>query len=101
MIAHIEAAEVSFLDAWINDYQSPYKVLGDKPFAELQRMAMAPVNSRAYIEFKSLLELEKIKYEVFNQWSQQFVAMEQVVSRVQHKSFKQVIDEYLTLISAQ
>jgi hypothetical protein len=58
------------------------------------------VNSRTYVEFKSLLELQKIKYEVFNQWSQQFADMELVVDRAQHKSFKQVIDEYLTDSSA-
>ena len=100
VIDKIEAAEVSFLDAWINDYQSPYKVLGEMPFAKLAHMAAAPVNSRTYVEFKSLLELQKIKYEVFNQWSQQFADMEQVVDRAQHKSFKQVVDEYLTDSSA-
>jgi len=100
VIDKIEAAEVSFLDSWINYYQSPYRVLGDMSFAKLSHMAGAPVNSRTYVEFKSLLELQKIKYEVFNQWSQQFSDMEQVVDRAQHKSFKQVVDEYLTDSSA-
>jgi hypothetical protein len=100
VIDKIEAAEMSFLDTWINDYQSPYKVLGDMPFADLQKMAAAPINSRQYVEFKSLLELQKIKYEVFNQWSQDFADMEQVVDRAKHKSFKQVLDEYLTIILA-
>jgi hypothetical protein len=96
IINRIEATEVSFLDSWINDYQSPYEMFGDMSFAELQKMAAAPVNSRAYLEFKNFLEQQKIKYEVFNQWSQQFADMELVVDRAQHKSFKQVVDEYLT-----
>jgi hypothetical protein len=100
LIDSIEAAEVSFLDAWINDYQSPYKALGDMQFAELQNLALAPVHSRSYLEFKNLLEQQKIKYEVFNQWSQDFAVMEQVVERSKYKTFKQVVDEYLIAILA-
>lgn len=95
-IDQIEAVELSALDAWINEYQSPYNVLGDRPFAELQSLAAAPINSRPYIEFKQLLELNNIKYEVFNQWSQQFAEMEQMVDQASTKSFKEVVDEYLT-----
>ena len=99
IINRIEATELSLLDAWICDYQSPYKVLGDMSFAELQRMVAAPINSRAYVEFKSLLELQRVKYEVFGQWSQLFYDMDQVVDRAIYKSFKEVVDEYLLITS--
>lgn len=100
MINAIEAAELSLLDSWINDYQSPYVVLGDMPFADLQKMAAAPVNSRQYVEFKSLLALQNVKYEVFNQWSQQFTQMRELVDQVDDKTFKEVIDQYIVIISA-
>jgi len=97
LIKKIESAELSFFDTWINDYQSPYEVLGSMQFADLQEMAAAPVHSRTYVEFKSLLEQEKVKYEVFNQWVQLFLEMEQMVDRAHYKTLQQVIEEYLLL----
>jgi len=102
MVTEIETAEVGFIDAWLNDYQSPYHILGDMPFEKIKQMTDASVHSPQYTEFKNLLDSKRIKYEVFNQWSQYFTDMEQLVERAKYKSFRQVIDAYLTvLISAR
>jgi hypothetical protein len=99
IIEAFEAAELSLLDSWLNEYQSPYKVLGTISFTELRQMVAAPVNSRRYVEFKNLLAIKNVKYEVFNQWSQYFDEMQDVVEQVEHKTFKQVIDEYIATIA--
>lgn len=99
IIDAIEASELSLLDAWINDYQSPYKVLGSMQFADLQRMSAASINSRQYVEFKKILSTKNVKYEVFNQWQQQFSEMQIAVDGAEHKTFKQVVDAYIPFIT--
>jgi len=89
-VIEIERAGEGGIDSLFNGYQSPYKVLGEIPFKEIQQWADLDSS-----ELQTLLDQYRIKKDTLKQWQKRYPELKKHSQGSENKSFKVVIDEFL------
>jgi len=89
-VIEIERAGEGGIDSLFNGYQSPYKVLGEIPFKEIQQWADLDSS-----ELQTILDQYRIKKDTLKQWQKRYPELKKHSQGSENKSFKAVIDEFL------